>query len=314
MDAIKLYLITGFLGAGKTTFLKNFLPLFAGRKIAILVNEFGKEGVDGKLLSGLAAELSEITGGSVFCSCLSGVFEDELGKIVSKGPDVILIESSGLSDPTGIQTLLNANPGFNGIEYSGCICLADCARFPKVFKTAASCRKQLAAADVLVLNKLDLANEEEIAAAIELIRANRHELPIIKTSFGRLPETADKAAASGDISLLLKPPAGGGLSTGLLCSDISLRSITIELDACLSSAQARKILGMIGEDSYRMKGFLSLSDGQFLADCVAGSVNLTPFENDSANNHIMVLYGQGLRARKAVEEAIKWYPGRLRLV
>ena len=51
----KLYLITGFLGAGKTTFLKRFLDLFAGQKIQLIINEFGQEGVDGTLLSGLGA-------------------------------------------------------------------------------------------------------------------------------------------------------------------------------------------------------------------------------------------------------------------
>ena len=63
---IKLYLITGFLGAGKTTFLKKFVTLFQGQKLALIVNEFGKEGVDGALLSTLGIALSEINNGSIF--------------------------------------------------------------------------------------------------------------------------------------------------------------------------------------------------------------------------------------------------------
>ena len=58
-----LYLVTGFLGAGKTTFLKQFLSLFSGQRIRIIVNEFGREGVDGALLARLDAQLKEITGG-----------------------------------------------------------------------------------------------------------------------------------------------------------------------------------------------------------------------------------------------------------
>ena len=65
----ELYLITGFLGAGKSTFLKNFMHLFDGRKMQLIINEFGKEGVDGALLTALGIGLEEITGGSVFCSC-----------------------------------------------------------------------------------------------------------------------------------------------------------------------------------------------------------------------------------------------------
>jgi len=301
----KLFLITGFLGAGKTTFLKNFLSLFAGQKIALLINEFGREGVDGKLLADRGTGLSEITGGSVFCTCRLGAFETELESILLREPDVIIIETSGLTDPTGIRGLLADNPLYKNIEYSGCICLADCVRFPKVYATARTCRKQIAAADVLILNKLDIAAAEEKAATLGIIRAQRPDLPVVETSFGRLPE---------DVSLLLRPPAGGCPDTGILSADISLHSLVLELDGSLGSYEAQKILAMIAEDSYRMKGFLSLSDGQFLADCVAGSVKLVPFENAGANNHITVLYGHGLSPRKAINEAVKWYPGKLRLM
>ena len=300
----KLYIITGFLGTGKTTFLKNFITLFAGKRIALVINEFGREGVDGKLLADREAELSEITGGSVFCTCLLGTFEAELEKILRREIDVIIIETSGLTDPTGIRRLLADNPLYKNIEYSGCLCLADCARFPKVYTTARTCRKQLSAAGVLILNKLDLASPAEKAEALDLIRDQRPDIPVVETSFGKLPD---------DVSLLLSPPSGDSLNTGMLSADISLHSLVLELDSGLSSSEARKILVMIADDTYRMKGFLLLTDGQFLADCVAGSVELEPFENAAANNHIMVLYGHGLSPRKAIREAMKWYPGRLRL-
>ena len=300
----RLYLITGFLGAGKTTFLRNFLTLFAGQKIALLINEFGREGVDGKLLAGLGAELSEISGGSVFCTCRLGAFEDELEKLLLREPDVIIIESSGLSDPIGMRRLVAENPLFRSVEYSGCLCIADCARFPKVYTTASSCQKQLAAAGVLILNKLDLASREEKEAALGLIRGQRPALPVIETSFGALPE---------DVSLLLCPPAEDCLKAEVLRADIGLHSLVLELDRGLGSYEAQKILALIAGDSYRMKGFVHLTDGQFLADCVAGGVKLVPHENNEANNHIMVLYGHGLSPRKAIREAMELYPGRLRL-
>ena len=326
----RLYLIAGFLGAGKTTFLKNFLSLFAGQKIALLINEFGREGVDGKLLAGFDAELSEITGGSVFCTCRLGAFEEELEKLLQgkpepsveaegrgsppepsveaegrgSPPDLIIVEASGLSDPTSIRRILGENPLYKSVEYAGCICIADSVRFPKVYATARTCRKQIAAADVLVLNKLDIASPEEKETTLGLIRGQRPDLPVIQTSFGRLPD---------DASLLLSPPTEGSLNTGMLSADISLHSLVLELDGGASSSEAEKILAMIAEDTYRMKGFLRLKDGQFLADCVAGSVKIVPYENAEANNHIAVLYGHGLSPRKAIAETSKWYPGKLRL-
>lgn len=71
----RLYLITGFLGAGKTTFLRRFLPLFSGEKIRLIINEFGEAGVDGSLLKELSPVLEEISGGSVFCACRLDQFE-----------------------------------------------------------------------------------------------------------------------------------------------------------------------------------------------------------------------------------------------
>ena len=114
----KLYLITGFLGAGKTTFLKRFLDLFAGQKIQLIINEFGQEGVDGTLLSGLGAYLQEISGGSVFCSCRLDQFESVLRSSVDLHPDVILVEASGLSDPTGVRRL--SDRPFPAHRLSGC--------------------------------------------------------------------------------------------------------------------------------------------------------------------------------------------------
>lgn len=65
----KLYLITGFLGAGKTTFLKNFINELSDYRLHLIINEFGKEGVDGELLRELGTALDEINNGSIFCSC-----------------------------------------------------------------------------------------------------------------------------------------------------------------------------------------------------------------------------------------------------
>ena len=97
----KLYLITGFLGAGKTTFLKNFIRLFAGQKIQLIINEFGQAGVDGVLLSDLGAYLNEIAGGPVFCSCRLDPFENGLRKSADIHSDVIQVEATGLSVPPG---------------------------------------------------------------------------------------------------------------------------------------------------------------------------------------------------------------------
>lgn len=182
----KLYLITGFLGAGKTTFLKNFICLFAGKRIQLIVNEFGKEGVDGVLLSDLGAFLEEISGGSVFCSCRLDRFEDVLRQTADLNADVILVEASGLSDPTGVRKLFSQTERFPNIDYQGAICLVDAVRFTKIYATARSCVKQLAASDIVLVNKVDMATREQLEETLRLINGQRPEMPILQTSYGRV--------------------------------------------------------------------------------------------------------------------------------
>ncbi|MDR2048712.1 MAG: hypothetical protein LBP69_04590 [Treponema sp.] len=299
---IDLYVVTGFLGSGKTTFIRNFLPLFAGRKPALLVNEFGREAVDDRLLEDLGAVLSGVTGGSIFCTCRFGEFEDKLGRLLAQNPGVIIIETSGFSDPAGIRKIL-ADPGYGALEKRACICLADYSRFKKVYASARTVKKQLAACDIVLLNKADLASAEEKAETRSLIAAQRPDIPLIETSFGALP---------ADPSPLLNPPAGGEAAPGMLSADIALHSLTVKLDRSLSSAEAEKILAFFAGDTYRVKGFLRLKDGVFLADCVGSAVKLSPWEG-GADNRLSVLYGHGLPARKSIEKAMEWYPGGIAL-
>ena len=98
-------MITGFLGAGKTTFLRNFIDFFKYEKIRLIINEFGKEGIDGDLLSDLTAVMKEISGDSVFCACRMDQFESALKEC--NDDEIILIEASGLSDPTSVRRLFH---------------------------------------------------------------------------------------------------------------------------------------------------------------------------------------------------------------
>ena len=107
----KLYLITGFLGAGKTTFLKNFINELSDYRLHLIINEFGKEGVDGELLRELGTALDEINNGSIFCSCRLDKFEEVLEKALSEKPDIIIVEASGLSEDEVRQIIADNTKG-----------------------------------------------------------------------------------------------------------------------------------------------------------------------------------------------------------
>ena len=179
---MELYLITGFLGAGKTTFLKNFARQFAGRRLRLIINEFGCAGVDGTLLRELDAALDEISNGSIFCACRLDQFEAALEQAAADAPDVVLVEASGLADPTNVRRVLAQFPA---VSYQGSVCVADAARLEKVFSTARACPRQLAVSSLVLLNKTDLATEAQCAEAKALILRANPAARIRRTQFGR---------------------------------------------------------------------------------------------------------------------------------
>lgn len=293
----RLYLITGFLGAGKTTFLHNFVRLFPDRKIALVINEFGKNGVDGALLQDLEIALTEIDNGSIFCACKLEQFEDALISILEQKPDLIFVEASGLSDPTAIRGILQRE-AYSELEYAGAICLVDAVRFHKVYETARVCRMQLAISDLVLINKADLADTAQIDAIMEVVKGQKPERPVFVTRFGRFErewlETMDRPAEAG-------------------AHEIHTRDITLQkLTLCVGGFDEKSLtafLKMFAEDTYRIKGFVSLPEGIFLVSCVGPIVELQPFDGDTPElNRLAVLYGNGLPAKKSIREAVSWFP------
>ncbi len=297
----KLYLITGFLGAGKTTFLRNFLPLFRDEKIRLIINEFGQEGIDGALLSDLHALMDEISGGSVFCACRLDQFEKALRQC---GQDeTILVEASGLSDPTGVRRLFAQTDRFPHIQYMGGICLVDAVRFPKVYATARTCVRQIAASDIVLLNKTDKANPQQLKATRDLILGQNPNMPIIETTFGQVPDDFLQRIADSQI---------GDMGNLPLVSDLTTRRISVCLSPKISAYELEKFISMFAEETYRVKGLIHTRDlGLVVADCVGNVVSvkktdITPTSADS--NLLTVLSGTNMPAYSAVKQACSWYP------
>lgn len=298
-----LYLITGFLGAGKTTFLKHFIRLFAGQRIQFIVNEFGQEGVDGPLLSGLGAELAEISGGSVFCSCRMDQFEKVLRQSADSSPDVILVEASGLSDPTGVRRLFTQTGRFPHIDYRGAVCLVDAVRFPRIYATARTCVRQLASSDVAVVNKTDLATDTQLAQTLGLIRGQRPDMPVIETSYG---------AVQADILSVLARAQARPEDRAPLVADLTLLRLMISIAPTITPYELQKFIEMFAEYTFRVKGFIRTTDGLCMADCVGNVVSVSPCDRldipPERIGWLNVLSGTGMPIRKAVREACAWYP------
>ena len=297
----KLYLITGFLGAGKTTFLKKFILHFKDKKMHIIVNEFGKEGVDGQLLKTIGSTLDEINNGSIFCSCRLDAFENVLEKALSAAPDVIIVEASGLSNPTNIKKILSQPGRYDALQYMGSICLVDAKQFPKVYDTATVVKKQLSVSDVVLINKTDLVSEADIDEIEKTILSHRPNIPVYRTTYGDIEEAWIEN---------LKAPELLTDEQLQQKQDITLRSYLITIKDSFTPYTLQKFIEMFLTDTYRVKGFVKLQGTIYYVDCVGNIFHAAPYEGESPHglNQLVVLSGSGLPARKAIKEAIKWYP------
>ena len=157
----RVLFVLGYLGSGKTTFVKNFLSRHTGKN-AVLVNDFGAEDVDGILLEGSAEKVESIFNGSVFCSCRSEKFVETMIRLSEENFDNILVETSGLANPFQMRKLFDYINGkvTNQFSFAGAVCIADAANIEKVLYTLNTVKMQIAAADVILINKTDLAVEE----------------------------------------------------------------------------------------------------------------------------------------------------------
>lgn len=298
--AAKLYLITGFLGAGKTTFLHQFVHLFPNCRSAMVINEFGKEGVDGTLLADLDIQLSEISNGSIFCACKIEQFEDALLRLQDQHLDYIFVEASGLSDPTAVGTILGQKVKFPDITYSGAICLVDGARFMKVYQTARVCRMQLAISDLVLINKADLATRQQLDEITEVVKGQKPQRPVYETTYGHVE--------AAWLTAMENQPAASDLNGEIHTKDITLRKISMKIGG-FCEKDLSSFLRMFAEETYRIKGFVSLPEGRFVVDCVGPLVELRPFSEPAPEeNTLVILYGNGLSAKKAIREACSWFP------
>lgn len=299
----ELYLITGFLGSGKSTFLKNFIRLFEGKKIQLIINEFGREGVDGTLLAGLGISLEEITGGSVFCSCRIDQFEKALRVFVRDDTEVVLVEASGLSDPTGVRRLLGSEDRFSQIDYSGCICLVDAVRFPKIYAKSRTCVKQLSASDVVLINKTDVATAEQREETKRLIEGQRPDVTVYETAYGIVDGSILGALKSASLHERDEEKMS-------FAADISMRSLTVTVAPTISVYRLEKFIGMFADAALRVKGFVQTAEGLMMVSCVGNVVAVEPFAGAVSQQivgKLVVLSGLGMPIVKRVKEAVAWY-------
>jgi G3E family GTPase len=185
---IPLTVIGGFLGAGKTSLLVHWLKQAQGQRIAVLVNDFGAINIDAELLSESNSDTIALSNGCVCCQIGGDLSQALLQVLDTPQPfDAIVIEASGVSDPWPIAQIALAD---KRLSLHGVLVVVDAAA---VRAHAAdpllhdSLLRQLRAADLLVLNKTDLCNAEEIQACTLWLHETVGPVPCLHSQHGQLP-------------------------------------------------------------------------------------------------------------------------------
>jgi G3E family GTPase len=166
MARVPFTILTGWLGAGKTTALNRMLAAQHGRKIAVLVNELGRISIDTQLIVGRGGDVLELAGGCVCCKVdIKNDLWDGIGDIVTRSsPDSVVLETTGIAEPAAIlDGLVRVKDSVRErIVPAGVICVVDAESGGSALATRDEAREQAMAADRVLLAKLDVASPEAV--------------------------------------------------------------------------------------------------------------------------------------------------------
>lgn len=281
-EKTKLYLLTGFLGAGKTTFLTGVLNELSDSKVAVIMNEFGKIGIDGRIIEREGMELLELNRGSIFCSCLQLSFVSALIEMADREMDFVFVESSGLADPSNIGEFLDAVIVAKGdvYEYSGAICIVDGVNFLDQVEDIETVVRQLKFAHLVIVSKVDLIDEEMLQRVKEKIHTINSRVEIAISRNG----TYDFRFVEKD---LMKEDWLGEETTNT--PENRPKTLSLTYEGKITRKQLTDFLDLIKGDSYRIKGFFRLEDGWNQVDVVGKKIDYKKTETEKRDSELVII-------------------------
>jgi G3E family GTPase len=282
-------LVTGPLGSGKTTLLRHILATHSA-KIAIVMNEFGEIAIDTKVIQGQNVRIAELGGGCVCCSLL-GEFEAAVNEIIEKvAPEMIIVETTGLAEPEAL--VFNIQEALPQCRLDGVVSVIDAdmlVRFPELGHTT---RLQIEGADILLLNKIDLINSDQIAPLETKLRDLNPNAAIIRTERCQI-----------DPELLFGIGREKQLAMPAHEHQPEFESFTFMSNENFSRDCFERFAEDLPSSLFRAKGFVRFEDGSQLFNFVAGRWELEPFE--SGETQLVFIGKEVTKQKSAIIDALK---------
>lgn len=264
---IAFTVIGGYLGAGKTTLLNHMLKFNQGKKIGLLINDFGQINIDAALIESRTENQINLTNGCVCCTLVDG-FHVAIDQLCEIRPhlDQIVVEASGVAD---VHNLAQYGRG-PGCELDGVLVVADAETVIEKAKdkyVASTIRRQLAAADLILLNKIDLLDDATLAQRLAWLKSEYPGASIIETSFANVPvELLLGIHDSGKELSEHQPFEAYQRGEHAHYSTWQYKS-----NEAVSRSSLEHFLSGLDDSVLRAKGIARLSDGETLALQVVGS-------------------------------------------
>jgi G3E family GTPase len=264
-NKIPVTVISGFLGAGKTTLVNHVLTHHTGVNIGVIVNEFGEVGIDGDLIIADEKALIEIRNGCICCTVRTDLVAGV--KLLLERCDLkldrLIIETSGLADPAPVlQTFLADTELLTRVELESVVTLVDAANFQRQIEDTIA-REQIAFADLIVLNKVDLLKAEDILPLERGLRTINPLAAIIRATNSHVAIDALLGVYRFSLPNVL------AIEPGILQEehdhehDTSITSCTVETSHALDPDRFNRWVNQLvqqqGQHLMRMKGVLNFS-------------------------------------------------------
>ncbi len=316
---VSVDILTGFLGAGKTTLLSHVLSgALSGEKVAVVMNELGDVGIDGRVITGLdyVESMVELNSGCICCTIDDYRFDLAVRELLDTvDPTLLLIESTGVAEPEPmIERVTQA-----GLALDAVISVVDAESFGRVRKESRVADRQVRAADFIVINKVDLVGEGALAALRRKLSRLNPRAHVVECERGRVetdlmfgtsarrfrdgpdagPETgrgqADRARSAGD-------------EAGHLHED-GISSFSYKASAELDAVRFERFLAELPRSILRAKGFVRVAGNPwsclFNYTCGRSELNWVRLKGEAAVTQAVFIGKNVERVRERIESDLE---------